>query len=312
MVSLCTKYWQFFLAQGVLLAISISLLFAPATSALAKYFTGRRAVATGIAIGGSSIGGVIWPIAISRLLENPKLGFPWTIRIIALINLPLLIFSCLAINPPVTPRPSPTVVEKESNVMSLLKDSRFIMLALGMFLVYLGLFSAFFYITPFAISIGVDENLSFYLVSILNGTSLFGRVLPGLVADKYGRFNMLIIVGILSGVVDLCWMGVTNTVGAVFFSMAYGFVSGSVLSLQFVCVTLLVPPQKAGTAVGLLSAALSIGHVFPAHQLSTYLANTPPGAFSGHPSLDSSGTGTASQPSRYTLVSLCSLELSVW
>ena len=35
----------------------------------------------GLAIAGSSIGGVVFPIALSRMLNNPKLGFGWSVRV---------------------------------------------------------------------------------------------------------------------------------------------------------------------------------------------------------------------------------------
>ena len=38
-----------------------------------------------------------------------------------------------------------------------------------------------------------------YLVPILNGASFFGRTIPGILADKVGRFNMTAIMCYLSG-----------------------------------------------------------------------------------------------------------------
>lgn len=42
------------------------------------YFRKRRAIAGGLAITGSSLGGVIFPIMVVHLL--PKVGFGWTMR----------------------------------------------------------------------------------------------------------------------------------------------------------------------------------------------------------------------------------------
>ena len=56
MTSICTKYWQIILAQGIIVGIGNGLLFVPSIALLPTYFTARRALAMGIAAAGSSIG----------------------------------------------------------------------------------------------------------------------------------------------------------------------------------------------------------------------------------------------------------------
>lgn len=68
---------------------------------------------------------------------------------------------------------------------------------------------------------------------MLNGASLFGRVIGGILADNYGRFNVCIVFTILSGVVCLCWTKATSVGGLVVFAVAYGFASGVSISLSF-------------------------------------------------------------------------------
>jgi nitrate/nitrite transporter NarK len=58
------------------------------------------------------------------------------------------------------------------------------------------------YIAAYAIRYGIPENTAFYLVSIINASSLFGRLSGGLLADKYGPINVMtpatLAVGILT------------------------------------------------------------------------------------------------------------------
>lgn len=60
--------------------------FFPSIACLSHWFRRKRAIAMGIAYSGSSIGGVIWPILMSHLLNNPNIGFKWAIRIAGFIN----------------------------------------------------------------------------------------------------------------------------------------------------------------------------------------------------------------------------------
>lgn len=83
--SACKTYWQFMLAQGVCVGIGAGQLFIVAVGVLPGWFARRRALATGLAATGSSLGGVIYPIVFHKL--EPKIGFGWTLRVMGFIAL---------------------------------------------------------------------------------------------------------------------------------------------------------------------------------------------------------------------------------
>lgn len=219
MTSLSKKYYQLILAQGILLGISMAFLLVPLMATVAYYFKKNRSFALGITISGSSIGGVLWPIALHRLFDD--ISFGWTVRIAGFIMLPLLGGACFFVRVPVNGNHQKPKVD-----LSCIKNPALLLLALGLFFYYLGLFSLLFYVTSYTISLGLDANMGFYMVSIANAASLFGRVLPGLLADRYGAFNIMIIFGTLSGVVCMCWTTAVTIAGIVVLSLAYGFASG--------------------------------------------------------------------------------------
>lgn len=63
------------------------------------------------------------------------------------------------------------------------------MLSAGCALLYLGKYLPFNYIIVQAEYEGMSAALAGYLIPILNGASLFGRIIPGKAADKLGRLN---------------------------------------------------------------------------------------------------------------------------
>lgn len=75
LTSVCKEYHQFVLAQGILGGLSNGMTIFPAMSAGPQYFNKRRAAAMGIGIAGSSLGGVVWPIVLSKMLNETELGF---------------------------------------------------------------------------------------------------------------------------------------------------------------------------------------------------------------------------------------------
>lgn len=54
--SLCSKYWQFVLAQGLVIGLGNAALFVPSIALLPTYFVKQRALSTGIAITGGNLG----------------------------------------------------------------------------------------------------------------------------------------------------------------------------------------------------------------------------------------------------------------
>ncbi|ROV95205.1 hypothetical protein VMCG_08563 [Cytospora schulzeri] len=276
MTSLCTEYYQFFLAQAVLLGVSMSFVTWPAVAVVSRHLPQQRGLALGLAISGSSLGGLIWPIVLQQLLYHTRLGFGWTIRVVGFVMLPLLAAACLlVVEAPRAESGSAAAgrtVDSESGQKqeqqempkankadySIVKKPAFLLLGAGLAIGYLGLFAPFFYVSAYAVTEGVSSSLSFYLISIMNAASWFGRVLPGILADRWGHFNFLIFAMGASATVGFCWTAATNVAGLVVWSVAYGFTSGAVLSLQGACAAKIATRETQGTAIGLLTGSVSV------------------------------------------------------
>jgi MFS family permease len=56
MLSLCDKYWQVFLAQGVCMGLGAGLLYIPSLALVGIWFEKRRAIAFGIVMSGIAVG----------------------------------------------------------------------------------------------------------------------------------------------------------------------------------------------------------------------------------------------------------------
>ncbi|KAJ5871993.1 uncharacterized protein N7529_004346 [Penicillium soppii] len=276
MISLCQEFYQFLLAQGVLLGISMALATWPMLALVGQYIKIKRAAAMGIVLAGSSMGGVIWPIIIDRLLKSPKIGFPWTMRIVGFIMIPLFIFTCVAAQSPDASSKNVESGEKrlekeeskleehvgqhdrKAQTLALVRQPALQLLCLAMFVIYFGMFAPFFYTTSYAVEKGFSTTLAFYTVSIVNGASFFGRILPGIVADKYGKFNCCILATFSAGVIALCWTKVTSVAGLILWSAAYGFASGGILSLQQACAAQVATSGTLGLAIGSVSGSTAL------------------------------------------------------
>ncbi|KAK9428110.1 MFS general substrate transporter [Lipomyces doorenjongii] len=240
MTSLCKEYYQFILAQGVLGGIDVGFLFTPAVSAINHYFTRKRGMALGISTGGSSIGGVLFPVALKSTLYS-KLGFGWGVRVIAFVErLPH--------------RRGTLFLPKAFLQLS------YTVFTAGIFLTVWGMFVPFFYLSSYAIEqTHFGYTLAFYLLAIMNDASLFGRIIPGFVADRIGRMNIFVFVAVATGIIVLCWPKTSSHPGLVVWAILFGFFSGAVISLFPAGFAQITPnPQMIGTYMGQALAIISI------------------------------------------------------
>lgn len=118
----------------------------------------------GIMVTGSSVGGVIFPIMISRMI--PAVGYPWTMRTCAFIILALQIFAILTVRPRTKsePKKMPT-----GRLAAPFKEFPFLMLLLGMFILTYGIFIPITYMAVQGFQeAGMSVETSQYLVAIFN------------------------------------------------------------------------------------------------------------------------------------------------
>ncbi|KAF5648913.1 riboflavin transporter MCH5 [Fusarium sp. NRRL 52700] len=253
MTSLCKEYWQFMLAQGILMGIAMAFLQIPAFGAVSQYFDKKRAAAFGIVVSGSSIGGVVFPIALSKMLNDSSLGFGWSIRIMGFVMIPLMSFSCMAVRPRLPSR------ETSFFLLEPFKSPLYLLVIGSLFFLFIGMFAPLFFIPTYAVSRGVNPTLASYLLAITNAASTFGRIIPGILADKYGRLNMYSFGGLCTGVVILCMNEAKSTAALVVYALIFGFCSGTIISGVSAAFTLVSKdPRNNGTYMGMGLAVSSL------------------------------------------------------
>ncbi|KAL4792297.1 major facilitator superfamily domain-containing protein [Aspergillus venezuelensis] len=254
MTSLCTKYWQLFLAQGLGQGIGCGLMFCPTIALTPTYFSKNRSVAIGIVASGSATGGLVFPAVVMRLL--PRIGFGWTMRTLGFISLATLTPCLVFLKQRLPPRKSGPIVE-----WAAFKEPSYSFFAIGMFLDFWGLYIGFFYIGSFSRDvIGVSTTTSIDVLLLMNGIGLLGRVIPNGMADRFtGPLNMLIPFSFATGLVAFCWAGVHNVSGVYGWSAIYGLSAAGIQSLfPATLSTLTTDLKKMGARMGMVMSVVGV------------------------------------------------------
>ncbi|KAI8937310.1 hypothetical protein NX059_006517 [Plenodomus lindquistii] len=246
----CTEFWQMILCCGGLGGIGGALLTTTSLAAVAHWFKERRGLTQGIAMTGSSFGGLIIPLILRTTLL--KYGYAWSLRILGFVFLLCFIVGNILIKA----RIPPTAAAKKKAIISLsiYGDLRLSLFTISVFGFELVLFGSLGILPTYAtLSTNFPPDTGFYLISVLNGVSCLGRSLPGYVADKIGRFNTLLIMILFT----LVWMlalwlplGTTSLPALYAFAALFGFGTGSWMALTPACVGQLCRAEEFGRYYG--------------------------------------------------------------
>ncbi|CAI4213983.1 unnamed protein product [Parascedosporium putredinis] len=223
MTSLSTKYYQIFLSQAVLSALGSGAVFNAGLSSTATWFLKKRGAAFGILNSGSSVGGVVLPIMIDRLFKS--IGFAWTLRVLGFLLLALCAIACITVKSRLPANPRPLVLADYTKPFT---EMPMLMTMLGGFLFFWGMYLPMNYIIIQAKATGISTSITPYLLPIINAVSIIGRILPGFAADRFGRYNCIIIITALSGIATLAlWIPSGGNMGAIIaYAVLFGFASG--------------------------------------------------------------------------------------
>ena len=246
------------LAFGCLGGIASSILWTSSIATLGQWFQQNQALATGLATTAGGFGGVFYPLIFTRLA--PQIGFPWAMRCFALISASCFLCSIFLLRTRMPKNPGASLLLDWQGF----KDTRFALTMAAIFILDWAVLVPPAYITTYASTQGLT-NISKHILAILNAASIFGRGLPGAVADKAGRFNVMIICSTMCSLsIFGLWLNAGSSVSTlVSFSIVYGFFSGSAYSLTPVCVAQLCRAEdyavRYGTGYGVVSIATLAG-----------------------------------------------------
>jgi MFS family permease len=131
-----------------------------------------------------------------------------------------------------------------------------------------GFLPRYFLITPSAVAKGVNPGYAAWLLGLMNGLSIIGRLGIGSVADRYGKLTALIVSFVLCGTGHLAfWLPAVVINGTdqrpvalmTAFVVFVGLFGSGFVSLIPVVVADIFRPKDLASKVGLLNSVLGLG-----------------------------------------------------
>ncbi|KAJ9291074.1 hypothetical protein DTO021C3_1290 [Paecilomyces variotii] len=232
MTSLCTRYWQLFLAQGICQGLGNGLIFCPTIALVSTYFTTKRTIAISSAASGAATGGdCLSPDRTAAVashwlpLDSSYHGTGKLIDLAAFKELPYLLFT------------------------------------IGMFFTLWATYFAYYYVRPYALDIlHVSQTTSFHILLIFNAVGIPGRVIPALLADRYfSAITVLIPVVFLSAVCLYAWQSVRALAPDLVWIVFLGLFAAGIQGLfPSTLASLTKDLSKSGTRIGMVFTIISV------------------------------------------------------
>ncbi|KKA28492.1 hypothetical protein TD95_003222 [Thielaviopsis punctulata] len=255
--SLCKNLWQLLITQGVCIGVGAGCLSVLPVAIPSMWFSRRLPIANGIAATGSGVGGLVIP-ALFRAIQ-PDVGFRNAVLIIGLMNMTTLAVTLFVLATPKTVKARRAFIDK-----SAFTDVPYLCFLFACFMVFLGMYTPFTYVQSFS----HDEHLAngklgMYLLSILNGASIVGRIVPNFFSNRIGPMNMQIGATLVLAIAAFCLTAVNSLSSLLVVVIIYGFASGTFFAIQPTIYTRLVADKKyLGTRFGMAFSVMSFALLF--------------------------------------------------
>lgn len=197
-----------------------------------------------------------------------KVGWGWATRIQGFVFLVLLVLPNLLIRVRLRPLPKGSVLPN----LKIFRQPAFVLVTIAAYFLEWGLFVPVTHLTSYCLNSGaMSPTFAFQVIAIYNAASSVGRWASGYLADRFGRYNIMIITVFfcMSSSIGL-WLPAavfsernSNHVATfgltVSYSVLMGMASGSNISLAPVCVGVLCDTREYGQYYAMCYTIVAFG-----------------------------------------------------
>jgi OFA family oxalate/formate antiporter-like MFS transporter len=264
-----TSFWQFFIFYSLMVGIGMGGLFAPLVSIIARWFSARRNLITGLVISSVGIGILIVSPVANRLI----ISYSWKTTFLIFGVIILLVTTTCA-----------QFLKRDPSTLGLAPDGEHIQPDKGgpipvpgislkeaihsyqFWIVFLLLFSYGFcsnavsiHIVPDALKLGISATTGATILATIGGLQIVGRIGLGLAADKVGNRIMFVLGFILFAVLTFWLPGIKTTWTLLVFAVIFGFAQGGMASSQSPITAGLFGLKSLGLLFGCVGFGFTLG-----------------------------------------------------
>lgn len=252
-----TTVYQFVLLFGILTGLGNGLALVSLLGAVSHWFLRKRGAALSIGTVGGLVGGTVFTLILQKMYIS--LGYKWSMRVLLLFCLVCMVIGNILVRE----RSQKPVIRKKFEFLpyikgvldfTIVKDLKFVALTLASSLAEIIAMTILTYLASYALGMGISNSRAYLILTVVNVCGIPSRFLSGILADKYGRFNTMIVSSSLSTIaIFSLWLPLNQSFGLLMsFAVVFGISSSSVISLIPVCAGQICSADRFGKVYGTL------------------------------------------------------------
>jgi MFS family permease len=265
LASRATSLLAFQLTYGLLVGLAAGAFFAPMIAAATGWFTDNRSLAVSLVSAGMGVA----PMTISPFARWLISTYDWRIAMltVGVMAWILLVPAALLVRRPPAAAADPATPQVSGGEPSMtaaeaFRSPQFIVLALTFFLCCGAHSGPIFHMVSYAIGCGIAPMAAVSIYSVEGLSGLGGRLLLGLLADRFGAKPVL-IAGLLVQSAAIASYLMVDRLGEFYtLSVIFGLAYGGVMPLYAVLARESFGQRVMGTVFGAMTMASSIGMAF--------------------------------------------------
>ncbi|MDR7335381.1 MFS transporter [Roseateles asaccharophilus] len=258
LASVATSLLAFQLWFGALVGVAAAAIFAPLMACVTGWFDTRRSLAVSLVSAGMGMA----PLTMSPLAAWLVQAHDWrsTLQVIAAVVAAVMLPAALLIRrPPSLSQAAAAPPEPDMTVGQALRSAPFLILVLTSFLTCATHSGPIFHTVSYAVTCGIPLMAAVSIYSLEGLAGMGGRLVFGLLGDRFGAARILVLALLAQAVVALGYLyarelGSFYTVAALF-----GFTYAGVMPLFAVIARENFPLHMMGTVIGGTTMASSVG-----------------------------------------------------
>ncbi|GEQ67264.1 hypothetical protein JCM33374_g928 [Metschnikowia sp. JCM 33374] len=222
MASFAKRLWQLYVTQGVLQAFGLAFMSMPAQSVLPQWFKKKRTFAAAISAAGSGCGGVLFNLAMQKVIEERSVS--WALRAQSIICFGLSWVSIALLR---------TRMDVKVTLFdgSVLRTAGFYIAIFYVVFCMFGYVVVLYNMANFTTSLGYSAYQGSIASAMIQVGSVAGRPIVGRLSDEFGAITVTCGAYMLSAVfVFALWVPAKNYAMVIVFCLLQGSIMGSIFA----------------------------------------------------------------------------------
>jgi MFS family permease len=172
-----------FFSYGVCVGAAVACIYIPSVAAVGEWFKVHRDIALGIAISGIGCGTLVAAPLAARMTVD--MGWRHTFELFGWVSM-AIVLGCAAL----LSRPPVLRAKDTANVWGMMRTRTFVLLYIALVFDGIAIYTAFVFISPFAMDIGATHLAGAALIGYIGASSVVGRLGLNTLAPRFGLINV--------------------------------------------------------------------------------------------------------------------------